>query len=112
MADDQNTTPDPKAADTNNPPADPKPSRGHSDSKPADPPAAPLVVESESQRASRALAHAADEAAERQADTMDVNPRARVDGKPMESGGIFIVDGERVDANGKPVTFSSKRASD
>jgi hypothetical protein len=72
------------------------------------PPAAPapaqtVVMESESQRASRALAQAADEAAERKADTMEINPKFKVDGKPMESGGVYIVDGERVDANGRPV---------
>lgn len=63
----------------------------------------PVVVESESQRASRALAEAAEEAREIKADTIEVDPGLKVDGKPMTSGGRFLVDGVLVDANGKAI---------
>lgn len=62
-----------------------------------------IVTESQEQRASRAIAQAATDAAERKADTMEINPDATVDGKPMTSGGIYIVDGVKVDAFGKEV---------
>lgn len=88
-------------------------SKATAQAQPADPPAAPaqqtVVMESESQRASRALAQAAAEAEARQADEMQVDPDATVDGKPMESGGVYLVDGEYVDANGRPVKFKGRR---
>lgn len=63
----------------------------------------PVVMESESQRASRALAEAAEEAARVKADTLDVDESLKVDGKPMTSGGRYLVDGVLVDANGKAI---------
>jgi hypothetical protein len=67
-------------------------------------------MESESQRASRALSEAAAEAEARKADTMEVDDSLTVDGKPMESGGVFIVEGEMVDSFGRPV--KGKRKAD
>lgn len=64
----------------------------------------PIVMESEGQRASRALAEAAEQAAEIKADTIEVDPSLTVDGKPMTSGGRFLVDGVLVDSNGKPIS--------
>lgn len=69
----------------------------------------PVVVESESQRASRALAQAADDAAEIKADTLEVDDSLKVDGKPMTSGGRFVVDGVLVDSNGKAIEGAPKR---
>jgi hypothetical protein len=48
------------------------------------------MQETEAQRTSRALAEAANEAEERQADE-------------TEPGGVYIVNGEKVDAEGKPI---------
>ncbi len=62
-----------------------------------------VVVESDAQRSSRALAEAADKAAEVKADTMEIDPSLKVDGKPMTSGGRFVVDGQLVDSNGKAI---------
>ena len=76
--------------------------------KPADQPT--MVVESESQRASRALAQAAEDAAERKADTLEVDPNLKVDGKPMESGGRFVVEGVLVDSNGRAIEGKPSRA--
>ena len=66
-----------------------------------------MVVESESQRANRALAQAAAEAEARQADeatphemTVDKRQPVGPDGSPAY--GRYIVDGVLVDPNGRP----------
>ena len=73
----------------------------------------PVVVESESQRASRGVAQAAEEAREIKADTLEVDDGLKVDGKPMESGGRFMVDGVLVDSFGRAIEGKPKaRAKD